>query len=181
MNRLWMRPKLQANKGVPRRIRNHNTTLFLQSGYCPGGFPLTYWIYCFAMRELIFLRRWLIAVFCDVRPHTLIIYILKESSIVEMQAACYWGIFVKHTTWRVRFPALPDSLRSSGSGTGSTQHREYNWGATWKKKKRLRSTKRDYGRRDQPRWPHDTSLTSKVGINFADMRWSLGGNSLLAD
>jgi hypothetical protein len=34
---------------------------------------------------------------------------------------------------RVRFPALPDFLRSSGSGTGFTQPREYNWGATWKK------------------------------------------------
>jgi hypothetical protein len=35
---------------------------------------------------------------------------------------------------RVRFPALPDFLRSSGSGTGPTQPREYNRGATWKKK-----------------------------------------------
>jgi hypothetical protein len=34
----------------------------------------------------------------------------------------------------VRFPVLPDFLRSSGSSTGSTQPREYNWGATWKKK-----------------------------------------------
>jgi hypothetical protein len=33
---------------------------------------------------------------------------------------------------RVWFPALPDFLRSSGSGTGSTQPREDNWGATWK-------------------------------------------------
>jgi hypothetical protein len=31
-------------------------------------------------------------------------------------------------------PALPDFLRSSGSGEGSAQPREYNWGATWKKK-----------------------------------------------
>jgi hypothetical protein len=30
---------------------------------------------------------------------------------------------------RVRFPALPDFLRSSGSGTWSTQPREYNWRA----------------------------------------------------
>jgi hypothetical protein len=28
---------------------------------------------------------------------------------------------------RVRFPALPDLLRSSGFGTGSTQPREYNF------------------------------------------------------
>jgi hypothetical protein len=30
---------------------------------------------------------------------------------------------------RVRFPVLPDSLRSSGSGTGNTQPRQYNSGA----------------------------------------------------
>jgi hypothetical protein len=35
---------------------------------------------------------------------------------------------------RFRFPAPPDFLKSSGSGTGSTQPREYNWWATWKKK-----------------------------------------------
>jgi hypothetical protein len=35
---------------------------------------------------------------------------------------------------RVRFPVLPDFLRSSGSGTGSTQPCEYNRGATGKKK-----------------------------------------------
>jgi hypothetical protein len=36
------------------------------------------------------------------------------------------------TETRVRFPALPDFLRSV-SGTGSTQPREYNWGAALKK------------------------------------------------
>jgi hypothetical protein len=34
----------------------------------------------------------------------------------------------------VRFPALPDFLTSRGSGTGSTQPRDHNWGATWTKK-----------------------------------------------
>jgi hypothetical protein len=41
---------------------------------------------------------------------------------------------------QVRFPALPDFLRSR-SGTGSMQPREYNWGTTWKKKWRLQSRK----------------------------------------
>jgi hypothetical protein len=45
-----------------------------------------------------------------------------------------------HSSWLqikrslVRFPALPDFLRSSGSRTGSTQPHEYNWGATWMEK-----------------------------------------------
>jgi hypothetical protein len=34
----------------------------------------------------------------------------------------------------IRFPALPDFLRSMWSGTGSTQPRENNWGTTWMKK-----------------------------------------------
>jgi hypothetical protein len=39
----------------------------------------------------------------------------------------YWSEFLATDSevW-VRFPALPDFLRCSGSGTGSTQPREYN-------------------------------------------------------
>jgi hypothetical protein len=38
------------------------------------------------------------------------------------------------TQWPwVRFPALPNFLSSSGSGTGYSQPREDKWGATWKK------------------------------------------------
>jgi hypothetical protein len=44
-----------------------------------------------------------------------------QSSLIQIQRS------------RVRFPALPDFLRSSGSGTGSTQPRECKWGATWRK------------------------------------------------
>jgi hypothetical protein len=36
------------------------------------------------------------------------------------------GLVVRVPEVRVRFPALPGCLRSSGSGTGSTQPREYN-------------------------------------------------------
>jgi hypothetical protein len=40
------------------------------------------------------------------------------------------GLVVRAPGYRsrilIRFPALPDFLRSSGSGTGSTQPREYN-------------------------------------------------------
>jgi hypothetical protein len=35
---------------------------------------------------------------------------------------------------RIRFSELPEFLRISGSGRESTQPREYNWGAAWKRK-----------------------------------------------
>jgi hypothetical protein len=47
------------------------------------------------------------------------------------------GLVVKVPGYRYRGPAsIPGAarffLRSSGSGTGSTQPREDNWGTTWK-------------------------------------------------
>ena len=54
---------------------------------------------------------------------------------------------------RVRFPALPNFLSSSGSVTGSTQPREVNWGATWIK--------------SSGSGPENTRLTA-VGIHCAD-------------
>jgi hypothetical protein len=47
----------------------------------------------------------------------------------------YWSEFLNtDSEVRVRFPALPHFLSGSGSWAGSTQPRQYNWGATWKKK-----------------------------------------------
>jgi hypothetical protein len=73
---------------------------------------------------------------------------------------------------RVRFLALPDFLRSSRSGTESTQPREYSWGAAWKNNGTgLESPRpysriaglviREYGRGDSWRWPHDTLYIHK--------------------
>ena len=72
---------------------------------------------------------------------------------------------------RVRFPVLPDFLSISGSGTGSTQPRDVNWGATWIKSSGSGLEKEiKNGRGDPLRWPCDTPLSAKVGTDFAD-RW----------
>jgi hypothetical protein len=52
-------------------------------------------------------------------------------------------------------------LWSSGSGTGSTQPREHNRAATWK---RLRSRNSDYGLWDPPRWQRDTLSLQKLAL-----------------
>jgi hypothetical protein len=62
---------------------------------------------------------------------------LKASTMQDNITAEFNFIYFNETASvdpevRVRFPALSDFLRSSGSGTGSTQPREHNWRAIWK-------------------------------------------------
>jgi hypothetical protein len=54
--------------------------------------------------------------------------------------------------------------KSSGSGTGSTQPREYNWGATWQKSSGSCLENREYGRRDSSSWPCGTLYLQKLAI-----------------
>jgi hypothetical protein len=69
---------------------------------------------------------------------------------------------------RSRFdsPALPDLLRSSGSGTGSIQPHEYNLHRNYLKKKSNGSglENRDYCHGDLPRWLCDTFYPQKLAL-----------------
>jgi hypothetical protein len=55
-------------------------------------------------------------------------FLIFTTFIVSMIASVvhYSEFLATDPEVRVRFPALPDFLRSSGSGTGSPQPREYN-------------------------------------------------------
>jgi hypothetical protein len=61
---------------------------------------------------------------------------------------------------------IPGTTRkkSSGSETGSTRPREYNWGATWYKTSGSCLENREYGRKDPSRWPHGTLYPQKLAI-----------------
>jgi hypothetical protein len=82
---------------------------------------------------------------------------------------------------RVRFSALPKFLSSCGSGTGSTQLVSTIEELLGRKSSCSGLGNRDYGRRNLPRSPRDTPLSTKVGTNFADKRRWLGRFSSLAD
>jgi hypothetical protein len=83
----------------------------------------------------------------------------------ETASVAWWSEFLAtDPESRVRFPALPDFLRSSGSGTGSTQPHGYKWGATWKKSSGSCLEIREYGHRDPSRWPRGTLYPHKLAL-----------------
>jgi hypothetical protein len=71
-----------------------------------------------------------------------------------------------HSSWLQirRSGSIPGTTRkkSNGSGTGSTQPSEYNWGATWQKSSCSCLENREYGRRDPSSWPRVTLCPQKL-------------------
>jgi hypothetical protein len=59
-------------------------------------------------------------------------------------------------------PGTTRIKKSNGSETGSTQCREYNWGATWEKSSGCCLENREYGRRDPSRWSQKLVITSQT-------------------
>jgi hypothetical protein len=77
------------------------------------------------------------------------------------------GLVVRVLGYRSGGPAsIPGTTRkkSSGSGTGSTQPRQYSWWATWKKSSGSCLEIGEYNRRDTSRWPRGTLYPQKLAI-----------------
>jgi hypothetical protein len=62
--------------------------------------------------------------YCE--KHNTFSIVLSDRKKVNVLVSVLSEFLTKDPEIRVQFPALPDFLRSSRSGTGSTQPREYN-------------------------------------------------------
>jgi hypothetical protein len=80
----------------------------------------------------------------------------------------FCGLVVRVPNCRSRgrgsIPSTTRFLRISGSGTGPTQPREYNWRATWKKNIGFGLERREYGHRVPSRWPRGTPYPQKLTL-----------------
>jgi hypothetical protein len=80
---------------------------------------------------------------------------------------CLCDLVVRVFGYRSGTPgSIPGTTRkkSSGSGTASTQPREYNWGVTWEKSSGACPENREYDHRDPSRWPRGTLYPQKLAI-----------------
>jgi hypothetical protein len=83
----------------------------------------------------------------------------------ELDRLC--GLVVRVLAYRSGGPGtIPGTTRkkSSGSGMGSTQPREYNWGATWYQSSGFCLENRECGRRVPSRWLRGTLYPQKLAI-----------------
>jgi hypothetical protein len=114
-----------------------------------------------------------LGLFCDRETHTSTRNIAV--SFMSFLILDYWATWLQIQRSWVLLPALPHFLRSSGSGTGSTQPREDKWGATWKKSSGSGSV--------GTRCAHYAILLypQKLTIKFTVQRRLLSRYSLLAD
>jgi hypothetical protein len=85
---------------------------------------------------------------------------LKMNIIHVCDRLC--GLVVWVPGYRSRGPGSISGC--SGSGTGSTQPHEYNWGATWKKNSGSCLEIKKYGRWDQPCLPRDILNSQKFAL-----------------
>jgi hypothetical protein len=88
---------------------------------CSCYYHICYWACRLAVTTVHIKRLWLI-IQCQCSKCWPPLWSSCRSSLIQLQRS------------QVRFLALPHFLRSCGSGTGSNQPREYNWGATWMEK-----------------------------------------------
>jgi hypothetical protein len=99
------------------------------------------------------------------------IHLLQEdisNLFYDMLSVCYntmapWLCCCRsHVNTTLRAPK--HFIKNSGSGTGSTQPREYNWGATWKKSSGSCLENRQYSCMDPSRWPCGNFYSQKLAI-----------------
>jgi hypothetical protein len=99
-----------------------------------------------------------------------------ETRLHVTASVVWWSEFLAtDPEVRVWFPVVPDFLRSSGSGTGSTQE------LLGRKSSGSDLEIREYGRRGPSRWQRDTLYQQKVVTNVADKRRSRGRYCSLTD
>jgi hypothetical protein len=92
-------------------------------------------------------------------------FLVVEANVVKTDRLC--GLVVRVLGYRSGGPgSIPGTIRKkqSGSGTRSTQPREYNWGATWYKSSGSCLEIQECGRRDPSRWPRGTLYPQKLAI-----------------